>query len=458
MKNIIYLLLLTGILLSLGACEGSEYELENTIPTKCHKILYLKNSGKQQITLFNTGQINHYSFSIIKAGSNPDLEANVDISLLTQEEVDNHYSNLDGVNYKIISENGYSLNAPHLDFSTVDRSKKITVSLDAQKISEDMESDPSATWVLPLQISSKTDSVNANMKELFLQLEVRNASVGFKEVGTGVKEIEYGRIESSINYNATFKLDIANQWNLVCGFEAASQSYVDEYNTANKTSYKLLPEGSYSFAEILELPASISEAVLRITIDGNQLKELSKENRSGEYILPVRIKSVNMFEVSTTNNVYAVTIRITPKLDRSEWTITASSEELNGSNSGKGEGPAKYMLDGNSNTYWENQWKSEPAPVPTLPYTLIIDTKKEHTFFKFFMQQRRTNIGTKGGTFYISPDNNNWTKVGTFQMAQITAVQEFDITEAKGRYIKIVVESSHIGQQAQLAEFYAYGE
>ena len=43
-------------------------------------------------------------------------------------------------------------------------------------------------------------------------------------------------------------------------------------------------------------------------------------------------------------------------------------------------------------------------------------------------------------------------------MAQITAVQEFDITEAKGRYIKIVVESSHIGQQAQLAEFYAYGE
>ena len=153
--------------------------------------------------------------------------------------MDNHYSNLDGVNYKIISENGYSLNATHLDFSTVDRSKKITVSLDAQKISEDMASDLSATWVLPLQISSKTDSVNVNMKELFLQLEVRNASVGFKEVGTGVKEIEYGRIESSINYNATFKLDIANQWNLICGFEAASQSYVDEYNTANRTSYKL---------------------------------------------------------------------------------------------------------------------------------------------------------------------------------------------------------------------------
>lgn len=67
-------------------------------------------------------------------------------------------------------------------------------------------------------------------------------------------------------------------------------------------------------------------------------------------------------------------------------------------------------------------------------------------------------MGTKGGTFYISSDNNIWTRVGTFEMAQIAAVQEFSITETTGRYIKIVVESSHRGQEAQLAEFYAYGE
>lgn len=458
MKKMIYLLLLVGNLIALGACEGSEYELKNTIPEECHKILYLKNSGKQQITLFNTGQINHYTFSVIKAGSEPDLEAGVDIKLLTQEEVDSHYSNLDGVNYKIIGEQTYSLEATHLDFATVDRYKEITVSLDPQKISENMENDPSAVWVLPLKIASQTDSVNVNMNELFLQLEVRDASVGFNESGTGEKEIEYGRIESSINYNATFKLDITNQWNIACGFEAADQAYVDEYNNRNRTSYELLPEGSYAFAETLELPASVSEAVLRITVNGDKLKELAKQNRSGEFILPVRIKSVSMFEVSATNNVYVVTIRVTPKLDRTDWTVTASSQELNGSNSDKGEGPVKYMLDGDPNTFWENQWKAEPAPKPTLPYTLIIDTKKEHTFFKFFMQQRRINMGTKGGTFYISSDNNIWTRVGTFEMAQIAAVQEFSITETTGRYIKIVVESSHRGQEAQLAEFYAYGE
>lgn len=457
MKKIIYLLVVIGSLISLGACEGSEYELENTIPNKFHKILYLKNSGKQQVTLFNTGQTYHYTFSVIKAGSDPNLEANVDVSLLTQEQVDNQYSQLESINYKIIATDTYSFDATHLNFLATDNYKTVDISLNPEKISELMESDPTAVWVLPLQITSKTDSINANRKELFLELDVRGATVGFKEAGSGEHEIEYGRIESSINYNAIFKLDTDNQWDLVCDFEAEGQAYVEAYNSKNGTSYELLPEGSYSFAETLKLPTSVSEAVLRITVNGDKVKELAKENLSGNYILPVRIKSVNLFEVSATNNIYAVTIRVTPKLNRANWTIEASSEELNGSKTW--EGPAKNMLDGDLQSFWENQWKAEPAPKPVMPYTLIIDTKAEHTFIKFFMQQRQNIAGvTKNGDFEVSSDKNSWTKVGTFDMTQAKDIQAFHITRTKGRYIKITVRGSYSNPSASLSEFYVYGE
>ncbi len=42
MKKTTYLSLLAGCLITLGACEGSKYDLENQIPEKFHKILVLR--------------------------------------------------------------------------------------------------------------------------------------------------------------------------------------------------------------------------------------------------------------------------------------------------------------------------------------------------------------------------------------------------------------------------------
>lgn len=446
---------MTGILILLGACEGSEYDLSNTIPNEFHKILYMKDGGKKDLTLYRgTGQAKHYTFSVTKAGSNPNLEAKVEIKLMTQEQVDEH-GDLDGVTYKIIDESTYSLDVTHLDFATTEIYKKVDISLDPEKISAVMESDPSAMWVLPLQVTSETDSINTNKKELFLRLEVRDASIGFATSGLVKKEYSYSSLQN-IKENAIFKLDVENVWNINCEF-GVDEEFLTEYNSLNGTSYELLPEETYSFAETM--PLSVTEAALTINVEGEKLKALVEDDLSGEYMLPIRIKNVDKFTVSPTNAVYALAIHITPNLDRTGWTVTASSEELNGSNSGKGEGPAIGMLDGNSSTFWENQWKADPAPKPTLPFTLIIDTQTEHTFIKFLMQQRNhPNKDTKGGTFHVSSDKENWTQVGTFDnLGKNTSVQGFAITKTKGRYIKITVTSSY-GTGAQLAEFYAHGK
>lgn len=55
----------------LSACNNSKYDLENLVPQEYHKILYVNNSGKQEMTLYDTGEDYTYTLSVIKTGSDP---------------------------------------------------------------------------------------------------------------------------------------------------------------------------------------------------------------------------------------------------------------------------------------------------------------------------------------------------------------------------------------------------
>lgn len=131
-----------------------------------------------------------------------------------------------------------------------------------------------------------------------------------------------------------------------------------------------MPEGSYSFAESLSLPAGTTTSKVSVTIDG------SKFTTPGDYILPVKIKSVSQFEVSATMNIYPVKIRIMAKeLNRIGWTATANSEETTGEGSN---GAANKVLDGDLGTYWHSIWQNGSGQ-RVLPYEIVLDAKQSYT-------------------------------------------------------------------------------
>ena len=269
MKKIAYLSLLTSCLISLGACEGSEYDLENQVPEKFHKILYLSISGKQEVTLYNTDEDNTYSFSVIKAGSDPTLNATADITVLTQEEVDRQYSDLEGVNYKVIGSNAYSLDKTQLNFSAEDDYQLVNLFLKPREVMTAIESNPSAVWVLPIYINSENDSINVNKNQLFLQLkEVVTPTIGFEDSYVNVKAYTYGLV-STISEKIPFKLDTSNKWDIECGF-VVDNEYISQYNSANGTIFQELPENSYSFANSMTLPNGTTETNLAIEVKGEQ--------------------------------------------------------------------------------------------------------------------------------------------------------------------------------------------
>ena len=56
-----------------------------------------------------------------------------------------------------------------------------------------METDPEAVWVLPLQVTSETDSINAEKNELFLKLTgVITPAIGFANSDVEVKLLDQG--------------------------------------------------------------------------------------------------------------------------------------------------------------------------------------------------------------------------------------------------------------------------
>lgn len=447
MKKILYLSLLASCLMTLGACEGSEYDLENQIPEKFHKILYLNTSGKQEVTLYNTEEDNVYSFSVVKAGSDQTLAAAATINVLTQEEVDSEYSELEGVNYKVISPNAYSFDESQLDFSATDRYKMVNISLKPREVLAALENDPSAIWVLPLQVSSQTDSINANKDELFLQLkEVIMPSIGFKDSYVSVKSYTYGLV-STISEKLPFKLDTNNKWDIECGF-VIDDRYINEYNEANKTGFKLLPENIYSFANPITLPNGTTETNLTVEVEGAQLQP-------GDYMLPIRINSVSRFEISSTNALYPLAIRIMgEQLDRTEWTAEANTEELEGEK-GNNSGPASCVLDGALNTFWHSIWFN--GQHHDLPHELIIDAQKEYTFTQFALVQREGSNYVKAGEFQVSSNKEHWETLGNFSMKQESGSQVFGIVPTKGRYFKVLITESYNGTNSALSEVYAYG-
>lgn len=446
MKKITYLSLLAGCLITLGACEGSEYDLENQVPEKFHKILYLNISGKQEVTLYNTDEDNTYSFSVIKAGSDPTLNAKVDINILSQEEVDRQYSNLEGVNYKVINPSAYSLDNSLLDFSAKEGYKLVNLSLKPREVLAAIKSNPSAIWVLPLYVSSENDSINANKNQLFLQLkEVITPTIGFKDSYVNVKAYTYGLV-SAISEKIPFKLDTNNKWDIECGFMVNSE-YINQYNTANKTSFQLLPENTYSFEQSMTLSNGTTNSELAVKIEGAQLKP-------GDYMLPIKINHVSQFEISSTNALYPMAIRIMgTQLDRTGWTAEANTEELQGE--GAINGRAGCVLDGDLKTFWHSIWNN--GQHYDLPHEVIIDAKKEYTFTQFALVQREGSNYVKGGKLQVSSDKVHWETVGNFILKQESGSQIFGITSTKGRYFKVQINESYQGTNSALAEVYAYG-
>lgn len=183
---------IASMLALLAACDQDKYELDNLVPEEYNKILYIKEYGTPEITLYNADEKSTYSFSVNLGGKDFMAQpAACDIRTLTQAEVDQKYSIPEGTNYKVLTK-GYSIDNLHLDFATEEFYKQVTVSMTPKVIEDEINTAPNSTWVLPICLHSESDLVNAAKNEIFMKINVVSPSVGFNSAVERIVQYENG--------------------------------------------------------------------------------------------------------------------------------------------------------------------------------------------------------------------------------------------------------------------------
>ena len=444
-KNII---ILAGVLL-MASCENSKYDLENIVPEKYHKILYINQSGEQDLTLYDIGEDYNYTLSVVKTGSDPSQSADVTIDVMTQEQVDNIYNIPQAVNYKVLTEDSYSMDENNLLFSSTDHFKFVNISINPDIVKKLISDNPGVRWVLPLKATSLTDSINSEKDKLLLRImDVVMPAMNFK-VPTDALDVFQIGTGFTLSKDIEVFLDTDNQWELECNL-GIDNDFINLYNEENSTIFQPFPEGCYSFSESVNLPVGTNSTELSVKVDGTKFVS------PGDYMLPIRIMQVSKFSIGSVA-MYPLMIRVVGnELDRTGWSAKANSEELTGETSNSS-GPADRILDGNLGTYWHSIWQSGNGSWAP-PYEIEIDAKREYLFTQVGLVQRGGGMTDTGsGEFYVSTDGNNWDWVGSFVMEQNSENQIFSVKPIKGQFIKIKILTSYRHPYCSLSEVYVYG-
>ena len=384
---------IASMLALLAACEQDKYELDNLVPEEYNKVLYIKEYGTPELTLYNADEKSSYSFTVNMGGKDFQTQtAACDIRTLTQAEVDRKYSVPEGANYKVLTK-GYSIDNLHLDFATEEFYKTVTVSMLPKIIEAEMNTAPNSTWVLPICLYSESDRVNAAKSEIFMKLIMKSPSVGFN--GAVEQLVKYENGESQVKF-VEFGIDAENQWGLTCTFEVD-----EEYAAANYPEYQLLPKEYYEFSGTMQLNKGQQTGDLLVTLNGKRLEW-------GDYVLPIRLTSEPISSLPE-KNVYTMVIH-----HNKDWEITGKYEERREDPSWHGgvvQGYFRNLLDGDPNTFWESDWNGDTAR--DMPVILVIDTKEEQFFSKVGILNRGNDKGQLGKhkytvEFYVSSDPKTW--------------------------------------------------
>lgn len=471
MKQLIRNIMLPVALIAL-ATGCNEGDIQELFPSDYQKILYIKDGGDKNVTLYVTGQDVDYSFKVCKGGSDPVQSAAAKIEVMSQEQVDDAYSIPYGEKYKVISADAFTLTGTELEFTSADMAKTVNVNLKVDRVKELCKNEPDTRWLLPLKLVSATDSVNADNGTYAIIIDhVSEPLVGFKK--TGVEEFTCD-ISQPFSVKLPIGLvDVDNRWGLT-GTVDLDPDFLGTYNRDNGTDYAL-PDVPYTVSKSFELRSDRQETTVELSIPD------FGSRTSGSMMIPLRITDVSMFSVSPSHGRYAALIHLTGhKFDRSGWSAKGCSEQHQEQLSWGMESncQASNVLDGDLGTIWHYKYGSKGegscAGHAGGKHCLMIDMKDKKMLTQIGMCQRaggEWNI-LKSVRFWVSDDEAVW-KANASDKAGWTAVDGvytfttaldqhehiFDIPASEGRYLKIeVVESLKGGDVGALAEVYCYGK
>lgn len=147
-------------------------------------------------------------------------------------------------------------------------------------------------------------------------------------------------------------------------------------------------------------------------------------------------------------------MRVSRKFVKSGWTASTDSYEKTGQ---LPNGAPEKVLDDNVNTFWHTN--HSVAPAPGYPHWLAFDMKTSLNITRIELTSRSNFFKEDFTEFTVqgSLDGITWANYGAFKLAEVAAVQSFNLTGVNNiRYLRLYMTKGTT-IYAHLAEFSAFG-
>jgi hypothetical protein len=286
--------------------------------------------------------------------------------------------------------------------------------------------------------------------KIYMPQAVNGAISKTLKIKDSVQTVIYGANFGGLGYPDA---DIALSFNV-------NKAVVDSFNTANKTNYPILPDGSYTLSNPTAViqKGALSTAPFNIafkTVGAGAMNALKT------YVLPISVSS----STSKVNEALRTTFYLIkaqpdlndyPNYNRSTFkVIDFSSQEAN--REGPNNGRCIFTFDGDKNTFWHSQWQGGNF---TSPHYFTVDMGETKTLHGFSFIGRQNDGGGKPNevNVQVSSDNVTWVNAGSFNLLNNQNLQPQFLPEGfkSCRYFKLTVVSAYNASYTVLAELYPF--
>lgn len=429
-----------GLLFLFNSCESNKDEFLSDFST----ILYFVDSGEVPLTLYKTGEDGDYQLSIYKAGSKAKASASATVKVMGADELA-AYNLEQGTKYTLLPQEYYQISSSlNLNFSSSAMNQSVDVTFKTNMIDQLPVVD--GEYVLPLELSSSTDSVNTTKRRAFVVPTVIIPSVYFSKTG-----YQHAIITEGGSDVTTFQLAIAmpmkNQWTFDCEV-SIEPSALEAYNQANGTNLEMLPSGSYALNKTVAFLPGENAKTIEVSIDRKNLTY-------GDYILPIKLNNCSMaaFEIDQSQNICLLGVTyMPPKIPLTAGMLSTNAQEAS-------EGPIANLVDNNTSTMFHTSWSEEIYDKWGHYIDVRLNEPIKKVILNYWTRKENGNGAPTNIIVYTSEDGVTYTQLGTIseglpKTGNTEYVSPLFQSPTSFKYLRVAVTKSVAGEMNENSAAY----
>lgn len=445
-KISLYGLLLTTIV----ACNKDEYK-DYGVTQNFQSVMYLKEDGERDVTLYNTGEDGTYTPTVIKSGYNIKSESESEFRVLDEVSLE-EYGRLVGRNYKILPETAYEIVKGNFHFSSADTYLKGEIVFKTNEVNKLLTKSVNSniSYVLPLELvkGRDTDVVYSEKKLLILKPKVVIPVIQYTQNSQVVNWTDNATEKS---YDFTLALPFVSPWDFDVTIAVDTDALPEYYkNNSPQSFFSLANEGKVTFKAGTTQSNPIAVTVKNAT------------NIIGpSFTLPIKVVSVSKQGIEYPQVAFNLNmVKEFEKIPLQASNLSTNAQE-------QSEGPIANLVDNDPNTFFHSRWSSRGGAVSGDHY-IQIDLGKEVQHILFQYQRRAGNDRPASSPAFVkiqvSNDGQSFVDLGAISEGlPITAGAIYTSNifshTSKFRYFRFVNERTAGNQKYfDMAEFKVYGK